>query len=527
LTIIQSANLRNTNNLDRNTQFGECSDVVPQSSIVTRQSSIPIESSIVNRQPSIRRPSAARGTVALVLSQGCYFLFGYLAVVLLARALGPQDYAIYGIVLSVLVWLEQVGRFAIPTAAAKLIAEDDALGRGIERATVLLNLLLYGGIFACLWLAAPLVASTLGIPGGAFLFRLAALDLPLFGAYTALQAIHQGHHRFLRLGGAGIIYALTKFAGVWVIIQLGVSVEKALIVNVLTTVAGVAFLFAPLSARGESNWRKAVQPILRIAGPMAVYSLFLMMAGNLNLWLLQLVRPTETGMTGVYLAALNIARVPGFGLVAVAAVILPSISRAVADEDRELVRRYIYQALRFFLLLYLPVAFAVGFLSEDVMRLAYGTKYAGGGPLLALLLVSEGFNTIAAILGSVLVALGRVWRAAAIACLSIVVSVPLIGGLALKLGASGAAVAGVIAGPIGVGLMAWLIRKEYGPLLQERTAVNLAVAAAAMALSGLFIAGNLPTKVLIITAGVALYGVALLVLREITARDMASLRGRK
>ena len=191
--------------------------------------------------------------------------------------------------------------------------------------------------------------------GGAFLFRLAALDLPLFGAYTALQAIHQGHQRFFRLGGSGIVYALTKFAGAWVIIQLGVSIERALIVNVLTTVAGVAFLLTRLSGRGEANWRTAVRPILTMAGPMAVYSLFLMMAGNLNLWLLQLVRPAETAMTGVYLAALNIARVPGFGLVAVAAVILPSISRAVADEDRELVRRYIYQALRFFLLLYLPV----------------------------------------------------------------------------------------------------------------------------------------------------------------------------
>ncbi|RPJ80401.1 MAG: hypothetical protein EHM18_18580, partial [Acidobacteria bacterium] len=485
-----------------------------QSSIVNRQSSIGLESSIVNRQSSIPRSSAARGTVALVLSQGCYFLFGYLAVVLLARALGPQDYAVYGVVLSVLVWLEQVGRLAIPTAAAKLIAEGNTPGRAIERATLFLNLVLYGGIFGCLWLAAPLVASALLIPNGAFLFRLAALDLPLFGAYTALQAVHQGHHRFLRLGGAGIVYALTKFAGVWLIIQLGVSVERALIVNVVTTVAGVAFLLTPLTDGGELKWRKAIQPVLRIAGPMAVYSLFLMMAGNLNLWLLQLVRPAETGMTGVYLAALNIARVPGFGLVAVAAVILPSISRAVADEDRELVRMYIYQALRFVLLRYLPVGFAIGFLSEDVMRLAFGAKYAGGGSILALLLVSEGFNTLAAILGSVLVALGQVWRAAAIACLSIVVAGPLIVVLAVQLGAWGVALAGVVGGPVAVALMAWSIRKEYGPLLQERTAVNALLAAAAMALTALFLAGDLPTRIVIISAGVALYGVALIVLRE-------------
>jgi len=480
-----------------------------------------------NHPSSSKRSSAARGTMALVLSQGCYFFFGYLAVVLLARALGPQDYAIYGIVLSVLVWLEQVGKFAIPTAAAKLIAGGDTEGRAVERATLLLNLALYGAIFACLWLAAPLVASALGIANGSFLFRLAALDLPLFGAYTALQAIHQGRHRFLRLGGSGVVYALAKFAGVWLIIQLGVSIEKALIVNVVTTVVGIGFLLTPLADRRTSEWRRAVRPILRIAGPMAVYSLFLMMSGNLNLWLLQLVRSAETGMTGVYLAALNIARVPGFGLVAVAAVILPSISRAVADEDRELVRRYIYQALRFFLLLYLPVAFAVGLLSEEVMRLAYGAKYSGGGSLLALLLISEGFNTVAAILGSVLVAVGRVWRAAAIACLSVAVAIPLTAGLALKLGALGAALAGAIGGPIGLILMGWIIRKEYGPLLQERTALNALVAAGLMALTALFLAGDLPTKVLIISAGVGLYGGALLVLGEITTRDIEPFIGRR
>jgi O-antigen/teichoic acid export membrane protein len=153
-------------------------------------------------------------------------------------------------------------------------------------------------------------------------------------------------------------------------------------------------------------------------------------------------------------------------------------------------------------------------------------KYAGGSPL-ALLLVSEGLNTVAAILGSVLVALGRVLRAALIACVSVVVSTPLIGVLALKLGAGGAALAGVISGPIGLAFMVWIIRKEYGPLLQERTAVNALVAAALMALTALFLAGGLPTRLLVISAGVALYGVTLMVLREVTARDIAPLLGRR
>jgi len=482
------------------------------------------DQTLTNPESAIRTPQsgrAARGTVALVLSQGCYFFFGYLAVVLLARALGPRDYALYGVVLSVLVWLEQVGKFAIPTAAARLLAQPDTAARAVERATLFLNLILYSAIFGCLWLAAPLLASWLGIPNGTFFFRLAALDLPLFGAYTALQAIHQGHHRFVRLGGAGITYAFTKFAGVWVIIQLGVSVEKALIVNALTTVAGITFLVTRFSDTKGPSWRSAVDTVLRIAGPMAVYSLFLMMIGNINLWLLQLLRPAETAITGIYLAALNIARVPGFGLVAVAAVILPSVARAAAAEDRELVRRYIYQALRFFLLLYLPVAFGLVFLAEEVMQLAYGAKYSGGGPLLSVLLVAEGLSTVLAILGSVLVALGRVWRAALIASLSILLSIPLIVVLALKFGAVGSAFAAVVTGLVSLTVMVWVIRREYGPLLQEQTGLNAVTAAGLLALSALFITGGLLAKLAVVSTGVLVYGLALIFLGEITSRDIA------
>ena len=73
---------------------------------------------------------------------------------------------------------------------------------------------------------------------------------------------------------------------------------------------------------------------------------------------------TQEATVGIYLAALNIARVPGFALAA-AAVLLPSVSQANAVNDRALVERYINQALRFFLMAYLPVLVAA--LKEEVM----------------------------------------------------------------------------------------------------------------------------------------------------------------
>ena len=53
------------------------------------------------------------------------FAAGYFVAMLLARRLGPADYGLYGIILSVVLWIEAIGDFGIPEAATKLIPEDE------------------------------------------------------------------------------------------------------------------------------------------------------------------------------------------------------------------------------------------------------------------------------------------------------------------------------------------------------------------------------------------------------------------
>jgi O-antigen/teichoic acid export membrane protein len=293
---------------------------------------------------------AARGTAVLVLCQGCFFTLGYLSVVLLARELGPKLYATYGVIMSVLVWMEQSGKFAIPSATAKLLAETAEDRKELERSSLALNLGVYSSFFVLLWLAAPWLESWLRIDKGTFLFLLAAIDLPLFGVYTALQATHQGHQRFLRLGISSVVYALSKFVGVVVIVQLGLSLERALLVNAFSTLGGVLFLLPGAQLGGKRQWLRHVFPILSIATPMALYSFSLLLMGTLSLWILQAMSSAaEAAQVGVFVAALNVARIPGFLFMAIGTVLLPSVAKAVSVNNIVLVRQYIYQALRFFL----------------------------------------------------------------------------------------------------------------------------------------------------------------------------------
>jgi O-antigen/teichoic acid export membrane protein len=53
-----------------------------------------------------RDQRAVRGTLLIAAGRACSYSLGYVATVLLARSLGPADYGLYGVIISVLVWVE-------------------------------------------------------------------------------------------------------------------------------------------------------------------------------------------------------------------------------------------------------------------------------------------------------------------------------------------------------------------------------------------------------------------------------------
>jgi hypothetical protein len=110
-----------------------------------------------------------------------------------------------------------------------------------------------------------------GIENGAFLFRVAALDLPFFGAYTVYRAIHQGRRRFLQLVCAQVLYALTKLAGVLLLINFELSVENAVLVNVAAAIVGLIFLIPGGGLGWQGRWLKHITPLLLSATPMGLY----------------------------------------------------------------------------------------------------------------------------------------------------------------------------------------------------------------------------------------------------------------
>jgi O-antigen/teichoic acid export membrane protein len=455
----------------------------------------------------------------VTFSQGCFFVLGYLTVVLLARELGPEQYATYGVILSVLLWMEVAGKRPFVSAAAKLLAESSHDQQALEKTAVFLNLSLFGIFFLLLWIGAPWLASWFGIANGTFLFRLAAIDLPLFGIFTALEAIHQGHHRFLRLSLSKIAYAAAKLGGVLAIVYLGISVEKALLANAFATVGGIVVLLSGIHLRRGNEWWTCVSPIVALAIPMSVYSFF----PPLNLWTLQIMSsPAEAATVGVFFAALNIARVPASTLSSMTVVLMPSIARAVAQKDLTLARRYINQALRVFVIVYLPTCLVLMGRPDDLMQWVYSKDYSGGGTLLSLLVIGFGLDTVHALFTWTLIGEGRVKLVAVIMGFSLLPALFITVPLVYFWGALGAALSSVLTALFLLVVFGILIIRRFGSLMEKRSVLNIGAAGILMVFVDALLPRSDGIAIVLHLVSLGVFFGGLFLLREITWTDFTN-----
>jgi len=467
--------------------------------------------------------SASRGAIVMVAGRGLFFVFGYLVVVLLAREMGPVAYGAYGVIMSVLVWLEQSARHTVPAATAKLVAETDNHAGAIGSAALALNFILHAVMFVALWLIAPWLEMWFAIENGTYLFRLAAVDLPLFGTYAALQGIYQGQHRFHRIVVAELGYAFVKLVGTIIIVRMGISIEKALIVNIAASAGGIALLFTWSVLTRREQWHVHTRAIAAIAAPVAVYSVATMLASSLDIWVLGVGTSAAASATlGIYIAALNVARVPSLALSALAQVLLPSVARAAAANDDALVRHYVNQALRFCLILYLPICLVLFASPEELMDLIYSSTFSGGAGTLVVLVIAQGLWTIQSIFAAVLIAADKARVLGVLTVLTIVFAWPIMVWLVDVASGIGAAIATGLVALANITTYSWQLRRRFGAVVRLRNLGRIAAAGVIMFAVSIVCArfGNLGV-IVSCAAGLIAYSGALIVLSAVKAEELA------
>jgi stage V sporulation protein B len=450
----------------------------------------------------------------------CFLACGYLVSIILARGLGPVEYGVYGIILSVLVWLEQIGRFGVPEAVTKLIPEDEARVPLVENTAQTLLLVVFLFLFVLSWLAAPTLAHLFQIRDGTSLFRLAILDVPLSGLYFAYQGILTGQRNFSATSGGLALYGITKLVGILIALLLGLSLSSALIVNILGTAGALLVLAAHVSPKSFCPSFVHMGPILHLAFPVGLLLLASQALSNLDLWSLKIIGSEKEETIGNYVAALNIARVPALAFSVVNGVVLPSIAMALAQHDLAMTRRYVQGAGRFLWVTLLPSCVLIALTAQDLMLLLYSSRYAAGASFLFPQVFAFALFGVAVVFREMLIARGNSYLLAGIALLHIPVALFLNFMLIPHFGAMGASTALAITGFLIAATTGFLVFQQFGSVIEPSTFLKVILATALMAVvsTQMPVAGLwLPLKYLFLSG---LYALALALLGELTWYDL-------
>ena len=430
-----------------------------------------------------------QGSVLHLSAQLLLMLCTYVVSVVLARSLGPAAFGAYGMVYSLLMTTELVGRFGIPQASGKLMAEFPAQHDRIAASGLTMALSAYLVLFVGMWLAAPLLAEMFGIPEGASLLRLAFWDIPIYGTFFVLWHILNARRRFLIESLAFGLYGLTKVVGIGVLVWVGPTLRDAFIVNIVSSCMAALFIGWFV---GRAPWRLSLADsgqILRLAVPIGILTIGLQLLPTIDLWMLSAVGShPEDAVRGYYVAALSIARIPNFIGYGMNAVLVTSIASAMGAGDRAAVQRAMEMTTRFLLVALLPAGALVAVNAREILTFLFSPDFAPAAPLLAILAFAQGvcmttFSTMLSIMTG-----GRqagIASRLAMALLPLAIVLSLVG-VAL-FGAIGAAVASLLSCGAAVAGAAVLLWRENGPYTSLGTVVRIVAATLCAAAASAYI----------------------------------------
>ena len=367
---------------------------------------------------------------------------------------------------------------------------------------------------------APLAAELFKIPEGAFLFRVAIVDIPLVAVFFAYQGILYGHHRYGILSLSLILQTLTKLAGIVILLSIGMSVIGALIAHVLATVCVIGYLLARFPP-DRSPWSPALaRSMILIALPLCVYSIAMQAHSNMGLWFLKSLATGDAEATGYYAAALNVTRVLTVVQSALSGVLFASLSWAFARSDRDAAQRYIQEATRFALLALAPACVLLTVDAHGIVQLLFADRYGPAAEILPYQVFGFAGLTFLDIFFQVMMAYGRFAYCAGIFLGLVPLGILLNVALIPLWGGSGAAIALLFTVALGASIAALIAARQFGRLLAPATAIRVGIAALALIPLAHQVSARGIWLVPKFLGLLAIYVLILILLRELTIKDL-------
>jgi len=343
------------------------------------------------RVPENRVDLLKKGTLYLIAGWSVSLIAGYGINVWLARFLGPAQYGVYGVVMSLLLWIEIGVISGIPTGVQKFVAAHPGGAAGIVKKSSVVQLFYISLLFVLSWFLAPFAAGFFKNSNLTFYLRIAVFDLWVYGFYFIYLSLQNGLHNFRNQACLIALYSASKLVFVILLVKMSGSITGAFIANICGSFAGL-FLSLYFSRNVKKTENLSVigfSEIISFAAPIAVFSLAVNLFLNVDLWVVKYFLSSSNA--GFYVSASTVARIPYFLFFALSSTVLPMMSRALSKKDLAAARQIISDAVKFLIICLTFIVSVTAAFSKEIMILLFSDKYAAAGDVVKYLIIGMSF----------------------------------------------------------------------------------------------------------------------------------------
>lgn len=420
------------------------------------------------------------GAIALMVAQAIVLLFGYATHVLIGRFLGPAQYGIYGVVLSLQTIFGLVLTLGVPSAVSKFVAQDNDHAKEILFSALKIQLVI--SILLSIFLAciAPLIAYGLHDTTLVTYILFVAVIIFLQAFYPIYVQFLSGMHFFNRQALITSIYAIAKLAGALLLLYF-FSLYGALAGFAIGgIIAAILGWYWTKDVPVHTGYQMHVRSFLSFAGTYAVILVGLQILMSQDLFMVKAILKDDVA-AGYYNAAVTLSRISYMLLQGLSFVLLPSVAaltRPGASHDKAV--EFIKDTLRYLIILIVPSVALASATSKGLITLFFSSKYIAAAPVLSILMVGLGCLSFYLLLTNIVAGAGRAKAGLYITGAMIVISGAIGYFFIPSFGLIGAAWQTTIAGTLGLIALALYTFKVFAIKYPVRSTINVCAATVCM-----------------------------------------------
>jgi O-antigen/teichoic acid export membrane protein len=339
---------------------------------------------------------AGPGVIYLTLSSIAFMLSGYITSIWLGRRLGPALFGLYGIVTTLMTFINVVQASSIPQATIKYTSEDPDKSEQILKIAIRLVLATNIVLSILLLTTANNIAELLGDKEIAPYLRLLALVFPLYGLFVLFSAYNNGLHRFAKQTKITITYSMAKLFFV-ILLSYFYLLNGAII----------GFILAPLIAvLSDFYWPKTKEwfppkKLLTSSLPLMLFAAISTLQISIDLFFVKALTHYSHA-AGYFTVSQNISRIPFYALSAFSLVLYPSVSARLGKGEIDRAKNITNTALRYLLIILVPVTALIAGTSKQLILLFYGEAYTPASNSLSVLVFGYALLTVFILLANAL-----------------------------------------------------------------------------------------------------------------------------